>query len=424
MAAAHVQSKSLNAGSGSSGTIAVTFTSNVTAGNLICGMASWGSGTGSVSSVTDSLGNTYTVVDTVHNATDGVSAATFYAKNITGGACTVTVTFDTTYDFRTVAVHEASGLDTTAPLDVHTGQAQTTPGTGANAVTSGAVTTTAAGDYIFGATTNTGGSDDTPVTAGTGYTIRENTAFSNFVQTATESQVQGSAGSIAATFTHAVAVSRISFILTFKAAGGGTVYNDSLALSVTGSFTLANTVDWLGSLGLAGTGGFAGAGGSDFTDNVSLAVTAAMAEVADLLFDLSLALGLTGGYAVAVSLDAVGDLALGLTGALALANTVDFLASLGLAGTGGFDGQGGSDFSDSLSLSVTPDFVVVGDLVVPLTGDARFLVRVGGRGLIPAVNPRIYVPLVGPTRVQTLGVRPRRYIFFTHPKPPLGGLKA
>ena len=63
------------------------------------------------------------------------SAKTLYAKNIAGGANTVTVTFSTPItSFGTLYINEYSGIDKVNPLDVKASRT----GTGA-AMTSGAV---------------------------------------------------------------------------------------------------------------------------------------------------------------------------------------------------------------------------------------------------------------------------------------------
>jgi hypothetical protein len=216
MATAFVKSKRNTSGTTGT-TCAVTFDTNVTAGNLICGSVSWNGGTTTVlTSVSDGLGNTYTIVQRVTDAARCI--ATFYAKNISGGACTVTATFSSSQTFITIIVHEASGCDTTAPLDKNAGQAQAEPGTGDNAATSGAQTTTVDGCYIYGVTIECRSS--TNYTAGTGYTLREVEGPNETC--ASEDRVQATAGSVAATYTKSVGDKCITMMLAFKpqAAGG------------------------------------------------------------------------------------------------------------------------------------------------------------------------------------------------------------
>ncbi len=96
-----------------------------------------------------------------------------------------------------VVCQEISGVPTSTPVDgaAHKMQAQAAPGTGTDAISSGSVTTTTNGDYIFGFSAD--GPQNSTVSAGTGYTARD----ANGTHYVTESQVQGSSGTIAATFT-------------------------------------------------------------------------------------------------------------------------------------------------------------------------------------------------------------------------------
>ena len=207
-APAHVQSPT--AVTGSSGTtLAIAYGSNVTAGNLlVCHIyANHG-----ISGVADSRSQTFT---SAVNVTDGAtySLATFYYANTTGGADTVTVTFAGAITYASLQCSEYSGVATSSPLDKFASNSQTTPGTGANAVTSGSVTTTTDGQLIVGwSTALTVGAGTT--SAGTGFTGRTNV----FGDTLCEDQVQTSAGAIAATFTSTSATSNfITLITTYKA---------------------------------------------------------------------------------------------------------------------------------------------------------------------------------------------------------------
>ena len=154
--ATYVQSASATSAlSPTAATIAVSFPSVVTSGNTVAGFVTWGSDIATnLSTVTDDKGNTYTIVRKT-NSTGGhnQSIASFYLQNIINSPQTLTATFSPAMAWRGIAVHEISGLCTTAttpscatPLDQETGQAQTTPGTGTDLVTSGPVTTTKSGD--------------------------------------------------------------------------------------------------------------------------------------------------------------------------------------------------------------------------------------------------------------------------------------
>src|SRR5262249_48947031 len=98
------------------------------------------------------------------------SSQVFYAKNVVGGANTVTATFGTSISqFGILYIHEYSGIDKANPLDATSSAVGSTA-----AIDSGSATTTNANDLIFGA----GASLHTVTQAGSGFTTRS-TAFDN-----------------------------------------------------------------------------------------------------------------------------------------------------------------------------------------------------------------------------------------------------
>lgn len=113
MAAAYVQ-KAINGSAAASTTIAVSTGSDVTAGNGIA-VFFRDSTPGASLSCADGLGNTYTQIHIASSAANG-SLAVFVAKDINGGACTVTGTSSATTR-KCIGVREFSGLDLTAPED-------------------------------------------------------------------------------------------------------------------------------------------------------------------------------------------------------------------------------------------------------------------------------------------------------------------
>ena len=112
--------------------------------------------------VTDSLGNTYNIAGTVLT-TQGAYSAIYYARNVKGGADTVT--------FRTVAsggqismvVAEFAGVDPNSPVDAVAG----TTGIG-TAPSSGSMTSTMNGDLVIGSGTHNGNTVTSP---GSGFTM-------------------------------------------------------------------------------------------------------------------------------------------------------------------------------------------------------------------------------------------------------------
>jgi hypothetical protein len=124
-------------------TVSVQFPTSVTPGNLI--IVHVISALTSQATVTDSLGNTYTLgamsVGTGSNFT--ISAQVFYVPNALGGPDTVTVSIPSG-TFLNFFLYEVSGAVTAAPVDV------TATGNGLGAtVYTGTATTTSANDFVF-----------------------------------------------------------------------------------------------------------------------------------------------------------------------------------------------------------------------------------------------------------------------------------
>jgi FtsP/CotA-like multicopper oxidase with cupredoxin domain len=148
-------------------TAAVRYPNAQVAGDLNIVAVGWRTTSATVTSVTDDAGNTYTLAIGPTTGT-GLRQSIYYAHNITGGGPasrpTVTVTFSAAVTLPDVRILEYSGVST---LDRTAGAS----GTAATA-NSGAATTTAANELIFGAdcvsTTTTG--------AGSGFTSRIITA--------------------------------------------------------------------------------------------------------------------------------------------------------------------------------------------------------------------------------------------------------
>ena len=128
----------------STGTSSFSFPSNTAAGNLVLIGIDFNSNA-TLSSITDSQGNALTEVGTELTSPGGVRSRLYYARNIKGGADSVTVNLSTSSNYLETYLAEYSGLDQASPVD---GQAGATGGSGA--VSSGNATTTATGDIIVG----------------------------------------------------------------------------------------------------------------------------------------------------------------------------------------------------------------------------------------------------------------------------------
>jgi hypothetical protein len=113
-----------------------------------------------------------------------VRSRVYYAKNIKGGADTVTVILTASSSWLELYLTEYSGLDLTNPID-----AQASASGGAGAVSSGNATTNYAGDVIYGFCIG-----DWACSAGSGFTGR-----STFNGNLIEDEMAGNPGSYAAT---------------------------------------------------------------------------------------------------------------------------------------------------------------------------------------------------------------------------------
>ena len=172
----------------STATAGVNFNSATVAGDLIVVGVYFGKPS-SIASVTDSQGNTYTQIGSVVVAPGGMqSTALFYAKNIFGGAETVTVSLNGVPQFPGLAIYifEYKGINRVDPLD---GNAQAA-GTSSLA-SSGNITTTVAGDLLFGFCVS-----DSSCTAGSGFIAR-----SRFENNLGEDETLSNPGSYSATAT-------------------------------------------------------------------------------------------------------------------------------------------------------------------------------------------------------------------------------
>ena len=102
--------------------VPVTYTGAQTAGDTNILAIGWNNTTSTITSVTDSAGNTYQLAVPTARGT-GISQAIYYAPNIKAapaGTNTVTVTFNTATPYVDIRATEYSGLDTTNPFDVGT----------------------------------------------------------------------------------------------------------------------------------------------------------------------------------------------------------------------------------------------------------------------------------------------------------------
>src|SRR5215469_15292174 len=108
-----------------------------------------------VSSFTDDKGDSCTVGTAVSS---GTILTPVYCPNLTSGAKTFTATLSGSSVINIIAGDSYSGVVNTTPLDKSTGQHQATPGTGANAITSGSAgTPSVPGELVWAMSVNSTG---------------------------------------------------------------------------------------------------------------------------------------------------------------------------------------------------------------------------------------------------------------------------
>jgi uncharacterized repeat protein (TIGR01451 family) len=241
------------------------FASPVTAGHLLVVWVWYNSATQSVATVTDTLGNVYAKAvgpTTGSGAMASWRQELWYAKNSVGGSVTVAATFTGSFAAeKAITAHEYAGADPTAPLDGATGAAVS----GTNVAT-GAVTTTASNELIFGAALMQGAG-----TAGAGFTQR-----SSIASNVSEDKVVSTPGSYTATFVNSSQAAIVQ-MATFKAASGGATPPPTPDLTLTkqhsGSFVQGQTgATYTLSVRNAGTG--ATSGPVTVTDSLPTGLTA------------------------------------------------------------------------------------------------------------------------------------------------------
>jgi len=189
--------------------VATTYTSAQTAGNTNIVAFGWEDTTSTITSVTDTMGNSYQVAAPRFTG-NGFSQAIYYAKNIASapaGTNIVTVNFSAAAPFVDARILEYSGIDQASPFDATTAAS----GSGTTASTSN-VTTAAPSELIFSAgmtiTSYTG--------AGTNFTSRKITSPNGDI---VQDRFVSSAGAYNATAPLSSSGNWLMQIATFKAAG-------------------------------------------------------------------------------------------------------------------------------------------------------------------------------------------------------------
>lgn len=204
MAFAHIQDALATPTAGSS--LAKAFGSNVGAGNTLIAFATTDPNTTYTFS---SPGDSWTTIGTFFNSTASQGIAIGFATGVTGGAKTVTVTYGAAGTFNGLIISEFSGAAGT--VDVQTAGRHNTSST---TPTDASMTTTVNGDLLM--TVMNLDSSGATVSAGSGFTL---SGSDNTNLLYGEYQIQGSAGSIAATFGLSVGASNATLSAAIKPAG-------------------------------------------------------------------------------------------------------------------------------------------------------------------------------------------------------------
>lgn len=207
------------AGTTSSGaSVGVAFASNNTGGNLLIACVASETDSATVTSLTDTLGNTWAAchapLTISAGSGKGTLVGTFYAKNCAAGANTVTAALSGGPAY--IHVMEYSGCDTTAPFDQHAEAAQL--GGSANPTVTLGTATTQADEVLIGFVFN----NRSTITAGTGYTKINSQAFNIFSDV--EEKIVAATSAYTADSTISAGGSWAIGITTFKQAAptGGT----------------------------------------------------------------------------------------------------------------------------------------------------------------------------------------------------------
>jgi hypothetical protein len=195
-----------------------TFNNTQTSGNYLWAFVYWASTSQTLSNVTSTCttGN-WTLLNNPTTGSSGRVAQAYAQVTSTTAGCVVTAAKSGSSASVLFGI-EAAGVDTGTPVE-NAGACnfQSSPGTGTDAVTSTAETTTAA-DFIAGATVAESG-NATTYTQGTGFTSVTN--FTSGFRGRSEYLIQSGAGSQAATFTSSSNVASSTCMAQFMPATGG-----------------------------------------------------------------------------------------------------------------------------------------------------------------------------------------------------------
>jgi hypothetical protein len=183
----------------------LAYPNNVSANSLLLVTVTWGSSSSNTTpTVSDSLGNSFSLVQVKYDAPMTQGYVLYYAVNTKGaGADTVKVSYASGSNYGGLIIEEFSGIAASSPLDGSAVQDQQNITGGTNALSSGSFSTSSAGDLIYVSTFNPN-QNISSLAPGANFTssINVSSFWSNTGPFAgTEYTIQSSSGSIAGTFT-------------------------------------------------------------------------------------------------------------------------------------------------------------------------------------------------------------------------------
>ena len=201
----HVQSTGVDSGSGTSASL--SFSTNITAGNILIVIARFGE-VSQNPGCSDDKGNTYVRIESVEEPTNTDTLTLWYALAAAAGATQVTITNASSTTRRWI-IAEYDAASTTIAADQHTG-------TIGDSITpdSGNVTTTSASELLVSAGHSSNGRT---FTAGTGYTKRQEIA----TKVALEDKSVSSTGTYSGSWTLSAQDLWAASIVTFSSTAGG-----------------------------------------------------------------------------------------------------------------------------------------------------------------------------------------------------------
>ena len=244
--------------SASGGAASATFSGAQTAGDFNLVVVNW-DGSTPISSVTDSSGNTYSLLGGAADAfpanvtnSPNVVQATYYASNIVAATGdTVTVSFNGPMAGATVRLAEYRGIDPVHPIDV------TAAAYGIGVVAdSGWVTTTNPSDLLVGIELT----GDASTGAGPSYTVRQMNASEPTGSDLIEDQFVTATGAYHATAAMAPQAWWVMQVVALRLAGGGDTNTQALtaptALTAAAASGSQINLSWTGSTDNVGVTGY------------------------------------------------------------------------------------------------------------------------------------------------------------------------